>query len=164
MADKILLGVGEYGATINAGGLVKTLALGSCVAVVFLDRKTHCVGMAHVALPDSKISPERAKERPGHFADTAIPALLEDMEKIAGSVSKGAGLIVKLAGGANVADPNNTFNIGKRNALSIRKVLWKYGLGPMAEDVGGNFSRSVAVYQENGKVVLSSPGRADWEL
>lgn len=164
MADKIMLGVGEYGSTVEAGGVVRTLALGSCVAVIFLDRKTRCVGMAHVALPDSKISPERAKERPGHFADTAIPALLAEMEKRAGSVSKGAGLIVKLAGGANVADPNNTFNIGKRNALSIRKVLWKYGLGPVAEDVGGNFSRSVAVYQENGKVILSSPGRSDWEL
>ena len=164
MAEKLMLGVGEYGATVEPGGVVRTLALGSCIAVVVLDRKTHCVGMAHVALPDSKISPERAKEKPGHFADTAIPVLLTEMEKKAGSISKGAGLIVKLAGGANVADPNNTFNIGKRNALAIRKILWKYGLGPVAEDVGGNFSRSVAAYQENGKVILSSPGKEDWEI
>lgn len=164
MSDRIMLGVGEYGSTVVTGGILRTLALGSCVAVIFLDRRTHCVGMAHVALPDSKISPERAKERPGHFADTAIPALLADMQRAAGTVSKGAGLIVKLAGGANVADPNNTFNIGKRNALSIRKILWKYGLGPVAEDVGGNFSRSVAVFQESGKVVLTSPGRPDWEI
>ncbi len=159
-----MLGVGEYGASVVRGSLIKTLALGSCVAVIMLDRKTRCIGMAHVALPDSKISPERAKERPGHFADTAIPALLANMNKQAGMVSKGAGLIVKLAGGANVADPNNTFNIGKRNALAIRKVLWKYGLGPVAEDVGGGFSRSVAVYQETGQVILSSPGRDDWEI
>lgn len=164
MADNLILGVGEYDSMIDPGSILKTLALGSCVAVIMLDRKTRCIGMAHVALPDSKISPDRAKERPGHFADTAIPALLKSMTKRAGSVSKGAGLIIKLAGGANVADPNNTFNIGKRNALAIRKVLWKHGLGPVAEDVGGSFSRSVAVYQETGQVMLSSPGRSDWEI
>ena len=46
----------------------------------------------------------------------------------------------------------------------VRKVLWRHGLGPVSEDVGGNFSRSVAVYQETGRVVLSSPGRDNWEV
>ena len=164
MSQKLILGVGDYGVVSEPGGVVKTLALGSCIAICMLDRKTRCIGMAHVALPDSKISPERAKDNPGHFADTAVPALLAEMKKKAGSVSKGAGLIVKLAGGANVADTNNTFNIGKRNALAIRKVLWQYGLGAVAEDVGGNFSRSVAIHKDTGKVILSSPGRVDWEI
>lgn len=164
MAQLIMLGVGEFGASASPEAVVKTLALGSCISVCMLDRKTKCIGMAHVALPDSSISPERAKERPGHFADTAIPALMQQMKSISGSLSRGAGLIVKLAGGANVADPNNTFNIGKRNALAIRKALWKYGLGAVSEDVGGNFSRSVAIYQSTGTVVLSSPGRSDWEI
>ena len=164
MSQKVILGVGEYGVVTEPNSIIKTLALGSCIAVCMLDRKTRCVGMAHVALPDSKISSERAKANPGHFADTAVPALLNEMKKKAGSVSKGAGLIVKLAGGANIADPNNTFNIGKRNALAIRKVLWKYGLGPVSEDVGSNYSRSVAIIKDTGKVILSSPGRADWEI
>jgi len=61
-------------------------------------------------------------------------------------------------------DPNNTFNIGKRNALSVKKVLWKYGLGSVAEDLGATYSRTVSVAVSSGEITLSSPGRGDWKL
>ena len=61
-------------------------------------------------------------------------------------------------------DPNETFKIGKRNVLAIRKTLWRFRLGAIAEDVGGNISRSVAVDMNTGKVIISSPGRGEWEL
>ena len=73
-------------------------------------------------------------------------------------------MVVKLCGGANVMDTNDTFQIGKRNALSIKKVLWKYGMGAVAEDLGGNFSRTVSVSVDTGEIVLSSPGRPNWKL
>lgn len=164
MPEKLMIGVGDYGAICEPGGILKTMALGSCVAVVIMDRKTRCVAMDHVALPDSSIASDRAGREPGRFADTGIPALFDMMKTKAGSVSPASGLIVKLAGGANVADPNNTFNIGKRNVLAIKKVLWRYGLGPVAEDVGGSHSRTVTVYRDTGRMVLSCPGRPDWEI
>jgi chemotaxis protein CheD len=37
-------------------------------------------------------------------------------------------------------------------------------MGPKAEDIGGNRSRSVSVHVDTGRVVLSSPGAADWEI
>ncbi|MGL4944475.1 MAG: chemotaxis protein CheD [Thermoguttaceae bacterium] len=162
--SKLLLGIGDLGATVAQGGVVRTLALGSCVAVMILDRGTRCVGMDHIALPDSTVAPDRARELPGYFADTGIPRLFRQMERVAGSLSKPSQLIVKLAGGANVADPTNTFNIGKRNALAVKKILWQHGLAPVAEDVGGSFSRTVTLFRDTGKVILSSPGRPDWEL
>ena len=61
-------------------------------------------------------------------------------------------------------DPNNTFNIGKRNVLAIRKILERFRLGAIAEDVGGNISRSVSIEMNTGKVIVSSPGRGEWEL
>jgi len=61
-------------------------------------------------------------------------------------------------------DPNNTFNIGKRNVLALKKHLWAYGLGPLAEDVGGNHSRTVSVFVDTGKVVVNCPGRGQWEV
>ena len=157
----IMVGIGEWGASKTPGDVIKTLALGSCVAVIMLAPKQRAVGLLHVALPDSSINPERARQRPGTFADTGIPLLLQDMTKLG---CYGGNLIVKLAGGASIMDPNHTFNIGKRNMLAIRKVLWTYGLGPIAEDVGGTISRSVAVRVDVGRVVLSSPGRGKWEL
>lgn len=161
---KLLLGVGDYGATSAPGGVIKTMALGSCIALMILDRGTRCVAMDHIALPESSVSPERAKQLPGYFADTGIPMLMERMKRVGGSLSKPSQLIVKIAGGANVADPNNTFNIGKRNVLAAKKILWQYGLGPMAEDVGGSHSRTVTLFRDTGRIVLSCPGRPDWEL
>ncbi|WP_321533204.1 chemotaxis protein CheD [uncultured Desulfuromonas sp.] len=161
--SNVILGVGEFGASRTAGDIVKTFALGSCVAVILMCPKTRTVGMVHVALPESKINPEKVKTRPGYFADTGIPALLKQMADM-GCDPRGRGFIVKLAGGAKIMDPNNTFNIGKRNALAIKKVLWKYALGPVAEDLGSTYSRTVSVLVSSGEVILSSPGRGEWKL
>jgi len=38
------------------------------------------------------------------------------------------------------------------------------GIRIAAEDVGGNFSRTVTVTVRNGEVMLSSPGRPNWKL
>jgi len=165
VGKSIILGVGDFGATAETNGILKTYALGSCVAVMILDKKTRCVSMAHVALPESSISPSKAMSLPGYFADTAIPALFEAMKRATGGVLSPANdLIVKMCGGANVSDTNNTFNIGKRNALALKKTLWKYGLAPRADDTGGNFSRTVALYQATGIVEISSPGKENWKI
>ena len=82
-----------------------------CVGVVMVDPKARIAGMIHVALPDSNINSAKAKQHPGYFADTGIPLLIREMQKL-GSTGKGRGLIVKIAGGANILDPNNTFSIG----------------------------------------------------
>ena len=158
----VYVGVGEYAASKDGDEIVKTLALGSCVAVIILDPQNRAVGLLHIALPDSEINKKRANERPGMFADTGIDRMLEEMKKC-GFNGKGR-LTVKLAGGASIMDPNNTFNIGKRNILAVRKCLWKYRLGAIAEDVGGSISRSVAVDVKTGRVTISSPGRGEWEL
>jgi len=159
----IVLGVGEYGATNKSGEAVKTFALGSCVAVILLEPKTRTVGMVHVALPDSKIDANRAKERPGYFADTGLPALIELMGA-AGCTRNGKGMIVKLVGGANVMDTSNTFNIGKRNVIALKKLLWQRGMGALAEDIGGHISRTVTVEVDTGKVLITSSGRDGWEI
>ncbi len=161
---RMLLGIGDLGATAGAGDEIRTLALGSCVAVILHDPQSGCVAMDHVALPESAASPERAKQKPGYFADTGIPLLLDTFKRAGGGAPNVHRLVVKLVGGANVLDTSNTFNIGKRNVLAIKKLLWKYGLGPRAEEVGGSISRTVSVFCGTGKVVVYSPGRGEWEI
>jgi chemotaxis protein CheD len=161
----MILGVGDLGASAQAGAIIKTYALGSCVALIILDRRTRCIGMAHVVLPESSTSPEKAKTLPGYFADTAIPELFQAMKIAAGGIiSAPCDLIVKMCGGANVVDKEESFNIGKRNALALKKNLWKYGLAPRSDDTGGNFSRTVTVYQSNGVVEISSPNKENWKI
>ena len=154
----VTLGIGEYGMVNKPGDVIKTHALGSCVAIIILDPATRSVGMVHIALPESKVHPARAQKLPGYFADTAVPILLEQMKKM-GAASNLKKLVVKLTGGANVMDKNNTFNIGKRNVLAIKKALWQQRMGAVAEDVGGTISRTVTVNVDDGKVAVTSPAR-----
>jgi len=131
--------------------------------VILLDPSSRCVAMDHVALPDSAVSPQKARQLPGHFADTGIPVLLEEMRRLGASLNL-RDYIVKLVGGANVMDPHNTFNIGGRNAIAIKGILLKLGMTVLAEDIGGRISRTVSVDVATGSVWLSSPGRPDWEV
>lgn len=151
-------GIGDWVVSRDPQVELKTMALGSCVGVILLDPATRTAGLVHVALPESSINPERARGKPGSFADTAIPVLLAEMRKAGWG---GGRLIVKLAGGATILDPNNTFNIGKRNLLAVRKVLWEHRLAPVAEETGDSVSRTVTISIATGKVRISTPGREE---
>ncbi|ADH85371.1 chemotaxis protein CheD [Desulfurivibrio alkaliphilus] len=166
MLKSKVVGVGEFAVSSDPGEVVKTFALGSCVAVIFLHKPTRTVGLIHVALPESLISPDIAAKRPGYFADTGVEAILKEMGRCTGTCSTklAQGMVVKMAGGANVMDANNTFNIGKRNILALKKILWPLGMGPVAEDVGGGISRTVAVTVGTGRVMLSCAAKGEWEL
>ena len=157
-----LVGIGEYSVSQSPGEVIKTMALGSCVAIIFYAPKFKAAGMAHVALPDSSIGSERSAKLPAYFADTAVPALIEEFKKI--GITKNSDIQIKLTGGATIMDPNGTFNIGKRNVLAVRKVLWKYRLGARKEDVGKDFSRTVKIEVDTGNIVVSSPRRGEWNL
>lgn len=164
MSNLTIVGVGDFTASKNPAVTIKTFALGSCVAVIMLHPPTRTVGMVHVALPDSSVAYGKNNNRPGYFADTGIPALLQEMEKLGANSAGNKGMVVKLAGGAKVLDPNNVFNVGKRNILAIKKILWSLGMGPVAEDLGENFSRTVTVEVKTGRITISSPGKKDWQI
>jgi chemotaxis protein CheD len=162
MSD-IILGIGDYGASKSPGSVVKTYALGSCVAVTMYDPHLKVAGMVHVALPESKLNRAKGEECPGYFADLGVPLLFKEMLRM-GCKPGGRGLIVKMLGGASVMAGNDTFNIGKRNILAVKKILWTLGMGPVAEDVGANFSRTVSLHVDTGSVVVSCPGRGQWQI
>ena len=73
-------------------------------------------------------------------------------------------LVIKLGGGVMVMDTNSLFDIGKRNILATKKLLWKYGLGLKAEDVGGSLPITASIEINTGKVMISSAGRGNWEV
>ncbi len=159
----IIIGIGDYAVTNASRDSIKTFGLGSCVAVVIMDRISRTVGMAHIALPDSRVKPDLVNKRPAYFADTGIAILLSEMTG-RGIVLNAKGIIVKLAGGANVIEGSNCFEIGKRNVLTIKKELWKHRLGALAEDTGKNFCRTVCVDVDSGSVRISSPAIGEWTI
>ncbi len=55
---------------------------------------------------------------------------------------------------------NHHFEIGKRNLLTLRKLLWKNGVIIRAEDTGGQRqSRTLALRVGSGEVVVKANGR-----
>ena len=156
----ITVGIGEWAVSRNGEDTIKTYALGSCVAVMIYDVKVRVGGLIHIALPESSVDPKKASVQPGYFADTGLPHMIEEMKKLGASRT---GVWVKLAGGASVMDASGYFDIGKRNVLAIKRILWKSSLGPVAEDTGGSNSRTVAFSLSDGAVVLSS-GPKTWNI
>ena len=157
----IPIGIGEMKVSNLAGDVLRSYGLGSCIGLVVLAPKQRAVGMLHVALPESKINQQLAQEQPGMFADTGVPYLLGEMEKFGCAT---ADLVIKIAGGASVMDPGATFEIGKRNILAVKKVLWRYRLGPVSEDVGDTISRTMSVAVDTGIVTVSSPRKGEWAI
>ncbi|MCP4727860.1 MAG: chemotaxis protein CheD [bacterium] len=160
--SQIMVGIGGMATSSKPGDVIKTMALGSCVGVSIFTESPRTISLLHVALPDSNTSKEKSKILPGYFADTAIPKLVNELKKH--GVSKNSKIYVKMAGGSNVLDTNNVFNIGKRNVLAIRKLLWKYKLRILKEDVGGNISRTVWIEYDTGKYYASCPAKGQWEI
>ena len=157
MKKELICGVGDIVVTNQPDVLVRTFALGSCVAVIFYSPGLKLAGMAHIALPDSKVNPQRARQKPGYYADTAIETLIRKLKKM--GVKKNSQVWIKLIGGANILDKNEKFNIGKRNVLAIKRQLWRYKLGAIAEDVGQDYSRTVTLDMNTGRILITSPGR-----
>lgn len=158
--DHLVLGVGEYKTSKNPNDTIKTYALGSCVAIIAYDDKNKIACMVHVALPESKVSPGKSKIQPGYFVDTGIALLFNEMKKCGAEKRT---TWIKLVGGANVADRDSYFDIGRRNVIAIRKILWKNNIAVIAEDIGSNFSRTVSIDVGTGEVAISSRGNK-WTL
>ena len=160
--ETVFVGVGEFATSNNPEETIQTFGLGSCVGIIILAPRQRAGGLLHVALPESAINRKRAKMKPGTFADTAIPAVIDEMKEL--GAKSNSDLIVKLAGGGGMSGTAELFNVGRRTLLAVHRTLEKYGIPIHAEDVGGSITRSVTLEIESGKVIISSPGRGKWEL
>jgi chemotaxis protein CheD len=130
-----------------------TYALGSCIAVIVHDPVHQVGGMIHYMLPQASTSPEKARERPAMFADTGIPMLFQSMYQRGCNKRD---LVVKVAGGSALLSMTDMFEIGKRNHVILRKMLWKAGVPIKAEDVGGTVFRTARLFIDTGRVTIKT--------
>ncbi|MCW4035314.1 MAG: chemotaxis protein CheD [Candidatus Bathyarchaeota archaeon] len=123
--------------------------VGSCVAICIHDSVNKSGGLAHIMLPDSKITKNDVLV--SKYADTAVPALAEALRK---SGRSSFGLSAKIAGGANMFSnlKANSLNIGEKNVEAVKEALENNGIKLLAEDVRGTCGRRVAFNIVTGKV------------
>jgi chemotaxis protein CheD len=145
-----MIGIGEY----RVGSFpMMTIGLGSCIGLTIYDETLRVGAMVHIMLPDSA----GRTDRPGKYADTAIPLLLKELTALG---SRNRSLVAKMAGGACMFEYFGTnLNIGERNAEKVRALLKELKIPLVKEDVGGKIGRSVTFLPASGGKV--SIRRAD---
>jgi chemotaxis protein CheD len=160
---QISVSLGEVCVSADPRDVLVAYGLGSCVAVSMYAPARQAAGMAHVVLPASGAGPTR-KGPPGKFADTAVPYLLEQMERLG---CRRRELVICLAGGAQLLNVSPTLpmmQIGQRNLEAVRAVLQQHGLRVSREDTGGTAGRTVYLYVAAGRLVVHTAGGMSREL
>jgi chemotaxis protein CheD len=151
------VGVADMIVSKDPEDTIITHALGSCLGVTVHDPVAQVGGLLHVMLPLSTIDPTKASTNPHMFVDTGVPQLFLACYKLGAQKSR---VILKVAGGAcSKANPDDDFfEIGKRNFVMLRKLLWKNGVLIKAHDVGGAHSRTMSLHVGSGDVTLQING------
>lgn len=153
MARKVTVGMAEYRVSNDPEDILCVLGLGSCIGVCLYDPVRRIGGMVHVLLPEHI----PGQSNPFKFADTAVPALLAEVEKAGASRRN---IIAKISGGAKMFSGADTlFDIGKRNADAVREALKNLGIPLKGEDIGGNRGRSIFFYIVDGKLEVRALGK-----
>ena len=147
--------IADFAVSNDPNTTLVTYSLGSCIGLTIWDPQARVGGMLHYMLPDASINPEKAKSIPAMFGETGIPLLFRSAYAL-GAV-KGR-LIVKVAGGAQLLGDSQLFDIGKRNYLILRKLLWKNGVLIEKEDVGGSLSRTIRLEIGTGRFTMRRGG------
>lgn len=157
---KYVVGISEMKVSDQPGDVLITYSLGSCIGLALYEPRLKIGGLIHCMLPLSKIDPVRAGERPCMFTDTGVPKLLGAMLDMG---AEKRNLIAKVAGAANLLDDNRSFNIGERNQVILRKLLWKNQILIQAEETGGSKARTLSLDLSTGTTLLRAGG-IEYEL
>jgi chemotaxis protein CheD len=156
--NSLVVGIADMKTSGGADDVIITHALGSCLGIVIYDPAVRVGGMLHAMLPEASGSPERAKENPYAFVDSGLPLLFKACYAL-GAV-KGR-VLLTVAGGASMKitkDGDDLFQIGRRNYVALRKMLWKNGVLVHKQLVGGNTSRTMQVSLDTGLVRVTTGG------
>ncbi len=154
---KHVVGVADSAISSNRGDMIVTHALGSCLGITVHDPVAAVGGMMHAMMPVSAINPEKAKVNALMFIDTGVPAFFREVYAAVGQKNR---LILKVAGGAQIQSRGtDSFAIGKRNMIMLKKILWKNGVLIESEDVGDDHARTMYLEIGTGRVWITTRGQ-----
>lgn len=144
---------------VQGAAIFSCVGLGSCVGVALFDPVSKVAGMAHVMLP--AVNSSDGAERPGKYANTAIPKLLDTMERMGALRSR---VVAAVAGGAQMCFGDSVptmLALGSRNTIAVQKELEQCGVRCVAADVGGNQGRTFSFESGTGTVTVQTTNSAD---
>jgi chemotaxis protein CheD len=157
-SNETMVRMGEMAVSREAGHVLVSLGLGSCIGLALVDSRSGVAGLAHVVLPDSS---GRAHKL-GRFADKAVPELLAQIERL-GAVRPRVKAV--LVGGASMfAVGSAGLDVGPRNEAAVRDALQALRVEIAATETGGDRGRTIRVNVESGRVTSREAGGTEEEL
>jgi chemotaxis protein CheD len=162
-ATDVVVGMADLRFSTTSGERLITYALGSCLGIAIHDPVAGIAGLLHVMLPESAIDAAKAASTPAMFVDTGVPLLFKESYKLGARKER---IVVKVAGGASSASSEEAdqFQIGKRNILALRKLLWRNNVILHAHHMGGfQTSRTLSLVIGSGRTIVRTNG-TDHEL
>ncbi len=151
-----MIGIGEY----RVGSFrMASIGLGSCIGLTLYNPEQKVGAMVHIMLPESS----GRTDRPGKYADTAIPLLLDELNT---NGVRRKGIVAKMAGGATMFEAfSASMNIGQRNIEKVKTILSEQNIRLIAEDTGGKMGRSVYFSpSDGGRVTVRLANGASKEI
>ncbi|MHC4540827.1 MAG: chemotaxis protein CheD [Planctomycetota bacterium] len=125
---------------------LRSVAIGSCIAVAAYDFKEKIGALAHVMLP-GRAPKDKISERTKYAAD-AIDLMIADMTRAGANEGD---IEVYLVGGANVLKRDDD-TVCKNNIESVTRLLDKSNIPVRASILGGTKRKGVLLDVESGCV------------
>ncbi len=153
MADKLRVGISDF-QVARAPEILVSYGLGSCLGIVLYDARLQLGGLAHTLLPGAR--PGGKESRPAKHVEGAIRLMVDELLAAGSDLQY---LTAKLAGGANMFEslnPGADDGVGARNISMGRQVLAQIGIPLVAEDVGGNYGRTIELDLATGLLRVRS--------
>ncbi len=155
--SRIVVGIAELKVSADPTDTLVTYALGSCLGVCIHDPVAGVGGLLHAMLPSPRSVTVGGEHNPARFVETGVPALFRAAYALGARKER---VVVTVTGGASMTAQGRPdgFQIGKRNFVELKRLLWKNGVILRDQDVGGNHSRTVSLDVATGEVRVRSGG------
>ena len=158
---KTMIGLADMKFSNDPESILTTHSLGACIAVTLYDPEAKMGGILHFMLPESGMDPQKARKNPWIFADTGLPLFFQEAYRRGAEKKR---ILLRVVGGGEVMGDSRYFNLGKKNYLALRKILWNHEFLIASEDVGGNLNRGVWLEVATGKVWVITSGDREREI
>jgi chemotaxis protein CheD len=152
-ATEVVVRMGEIAVSRSPDDVLVSVGLGSCIGLALVCRRGRGCGLAHVMLPES--DGRDAYDRPGKYADQAVPALLAGLGLLG---ARPAAMDAIVVGGAQMFTGVTGMEIGARNEAAVRAALARAGVTVIAAATAGALGRTIRVHVADGTVTVREAG------
>ena len=156
---EIVVNISDMKVTNRARDVLVTHALGSCLGLAAYDPVAGVAGLIHCLLPLARDVKAPVKN-PFMYVNTGVPQMIRAMY---GRGATRDNLVLNAAGCGRMMLISNQFDTGASNVAALKKLLQVNEMRLSAEDVGGTIPRTMRLFADTGRIVISSCGRS-WEL